>query len=98
MTKRRIGGSGFEGGYQDAKQAARQATGQKDTAKAGRYYRKSYLLTRELIDQVKETADAQGVGISEFVRWALTRTIDGVNAGDIEIPTETTEVKRIILD
>jgi len=93
MAKRGLGSSGFKGGFEDARQAARQATGQKDTARAGQYRRKSYLLTDELIRRVRDTAEAQKVGINELVRYALARTMDGIDRGEIVLPVRE-EIKR----
>jgi hypothetical protein len=68
---------------------------QQPASKAGRYYRKTYLLTEEIIERVKETANQYQVGHSEFVRWALTTILDEVEAGEREIPV-TVEEKRVI--
>jgi len=99
MTKKRTGGIGLTRGMDDAQrraiEQARKATGKKDSAKAGNYYRKSYLLTMDLIEAVKETAEAHQVGISEFVRWALTYVINGVQKGNLEIPTVEKTKRRI---
>jgi hypothetical protein len=64
-------------------------------SKAGQYYRKTYLLTEELIGRVKRVAGEQGVGHSELVRWALGTILDEVENGEREIPV-TVEEKRVI--
>jgi hypothetical protein len=64
-------------------------------SKAGRYYRKTYLLTEELIDGVKRIADLHQVGHSELVRWALQTVLDEVESGEREIPV-IVEEKRVI--
>ena len=64
-------------------------------SKAGRYYRKTYLLTQEIIERVKETANQNRVGHSEFVRWALTTIMDEIEDGSREIPV-TVEERRVI--
>ena len=64
-------------------------------SKAGRYYRKTYLLTEELIDGVKRVADQHRVGHSELVRWALQTILDEVEGGEREIPV-IVEEKRVI--
>lgn len=74
---------------------ARKAAGQKTPTKAGKYYRKSYLLTMDLISEVKQTAQDRGVGINEFVRWALTYVIQGIEEGSIQIPIEEETKRRI---
>ena len=68
---------------------------QQPASKAGRYYRKTYLLTEEIIDRVKETANQYQVGHSEFVRWALQTVLDEIKDGLRDIPV-TVEEKRVI--
>ena len=68
---------------------------QQPASKAGRYYRKTYLLTEELIEGVKRVADQHKVGHSELVRWALQTVLDEVEDGRREIPV-TVEEKRVI--
>lgn len=99
MAKKRTGGIGLTRGMDDAQRRAmghaRKATGKKNSAKAGAYYRKSYLLTEDLIEAVKETSKAHQVGISEFVRWTLTYVINGIDEGSIEIPTVEKTKRKI---
>jgi hypothetical protein len=64
-------------------------------SKAGQYYRKTYLLTEELIERVKRVANEQGVGHSELVRWALQTILDEVERDEREIPIAVQE-KRVI--
>ena len=64
-------------------------------SKAGQYYRKTYLLTQELIERVKQVADGQKVGHSELVRWALGTILDEVESGERQIPIAIEE-KRVI--
>jgi hypothetical protein len=64
-------------------------------SKAGQYFRKTYLLTEELIERVKQVANRQKVGHSELVRWALQTILDEVENGNREIPV-TVEEKRVI--
>ena len=68
---------------------------QQPASKAGRYYRKTYLLTEELIARVKQVADDQGVGHSELVRWALQTVLDEVEAGERDIPIIVEEKRTI---
>jgi hypothetical protein len=64
-------------------------------SKAGRYYRKTYLLTEDLIEGVKRVAGQHKVGHSELVRWALRTILDEVEGGKREIPV-IVEEKRVI--
>ena len=68
---------------------------QPPASKAGRFYRKTYLLTEEIIERVKETANQYRVGHSEFVRWALVTIMDEIEDGSREIPV-TVEERRVI--
>ena len=65
-------------------------------SKAGQYFRKTYLLTEELIERVKLVAGEQKVGHSELVRWALQTILDEVENGEREIPVAVEE-KRVIV-
>ncbi len=64
---------------------------QQPASKAGRYYRKTYLLTEELIDRVKQVANEYRVGHSELVRWALQTILDEIEAKEREIPITVKE-------
>ena len=64
-------------------------------SKAGQYFRKTYLLTEELIERVKQVANKHKVGHSELVRWALQTILDEVESEEREIPV-TIEEKRVI--
>jgi hypothetical protein len=64
-------------------------------SKAGRYYRKTYLLTEDLIDDVKRIADEHKVGHSELVRWALQTILNEIEEGARAIPV-IVEEKRVI--
>lgn len=102
MASRRTGRTGLTTGIEDAqrrrdtREQARIATGAKGPTRAGRFYRKSYLLTMDVIDGVKDAAEANQVGISEFVRWALVYVLDGLKSGEIEIPIREEVIKRRI--
>jgi hypothetical protein len=95
MAKKRLGSSGLLGGLEDAQRAGQQATGQRDTTRAGQYRRKSYLLTDDLVERVAGTAEAQRVGINELVRWALAYTLDGLDSGEIRLPVVEETRRRI---
>jgi len=64
-------------------------------SKAGQFYRKTYLLTEELVERVKQVADENKVGHSELVRWALQTVLDEIASGARQIPI-TVEERRII--
>jgi hypothetical protein len=68
---------------------------QQPASRAGRYYRKTYLLTEDLIARVKQVADEHRVGHSELVRWALQTVLDEIQTGEREIPV-IVEEKRVI--
>ncbi len=64
-------------------------------SKAGQFYRKTYLLTEELVERVKQVADENKVGHSELVRWALQTVLDEIASGARKIPI-TVEERRVI--
>lgn len=57
-----------------------------DTASAGKYKRKTYLLTEDLIDRIEKMADAEHVGLNELVRWLLDDSLGRVETGETELP------------
>jgi hypothetical protein len=67
----------------------------KPASRAGRYYRKTYLLTEDLIARIEQVANDHQVGISELVRWALGTMLEEVENGQREIPV-TVEEKHVI--
>jgi hypothetical protein len=67
----------------------------KSASKAGRYYRKTYLLTEELIGRIEQVANDHRVGLSELVRWALDTMLDEIENGQREIPV-TVEERHVI--
>ena len=94
MSKRRETVDIF-GGKLSGIGVAGEAQRRQPASKAGRYYRKTYLLTEALIERVKRLANEQGVGHSELVRWALGTILDEVEGGEREIPV-VVEEKRVI--
>jgi hypothetical protein len=68
---------------------------EKPASKAGRYYRKTYLLTEELIARIEQVANDHQVGLSELVRWALETVLDEVENRQREIPV-TVEERHVI--
>jgi len=94
MSKRRETVDIFGGKLSGIGVAGESQRGQ-PASKAGRYYRKTYLLTEELIDGVKRVAAQHQVGHSELVRWALQTILDEVEGGEREIPV-IVEEKRVI--
>jgi len=65
---------------------AGKAEKKEPASKAGQYYRKTYLLTQELIERIKQVADNHKVGHSELVRWALQTILDEVENDERQIP------------
>ena len=57
--------------------------------------RKTYLLPPDLIQRIEITAEEERVGISELVNFLLTTSLDLIESGQIEIPTQTAKRKII---
>ncbi len=72
-----------------------EAEEKQPASKAGQYYRKTYLLTEDLIQRVKQIADQYQVGHSELVRWALQTILDEISSGQREIPLSVREWRVI---
>ncbi|MFW6096955.1 MAG: hypothetical protein ACOC9Z_02710 [Chloroflexota bacterium] len=50
--------------------------------------RKTYLLTPEMVEHVAALAEAERVGINELVRFLLRASLEMVETGELEIPTQ----------
>ena len=58
--------------------------------------RKTYYLRPTTIDRIQVLAEQERVGISDFVEYALTRFLDMLDEGDIEMETKSKEVREIV--
>jgi hypothetical protein len=58
--------------------------------------RKTYYLRNATISRIQELADQERVGISDFVEYALTRFLDMMDEGEIEMETKVKEIREII--
>ena len=72
-----------------------QPTPTKRTRTKPKAVRKTYLLPPDLIQRIEITAEEERVGISELVNFLLTTSLDLIESGQIEIPTQTAR-RRII--
>ena len=72
-----------------------QPTSTKRTRTKPKAVRKTYLLPPDLIQRIEITAEEERVGISELVNFLLTTSLDLIESGQIEIPTQTAR-RRII--
>lgn len=59
------------------------------------YIRKTYLVTPELIERVKQTADREKVGQNELLRYLLTWALDELDEGNHHLPLEEEKSHRI---
>ena len=53
------------------------------------YVRKTYLLKPDMVEQIKRTAEENGVQVNELVRFLLGHVLAEFEAGKIELPLET---------
>ena len=60
-------------------------TAQRDTAKAGDFVRKTYLLTPDLVQRVEALAKQERVGINELVRYLLDTVLTQIEAGETSL-------------
>jgi len=72
-------------GWQDQIEPARESQ-----PPPASYKRKTYLITPAMITRVKATAKEHRVGQNELVRFLLGYALDQLNAGNLELPLETT--------
>jgi hypothetical protein len=66
-----------------------------DTAQAGQYRRKTYLMTDELIDRIEKLASEQRIGINEMHRYLVKIALEAIESGKHEIEVQV-EVKRTL--
>jgi hypothetical protein len=59
------------------------------------YTRKTYLVTSELIERVRVTAEREQVGQNELLRYLLTWALDQLDGGHHELPLEVEKSHRI---
>jgi hypothetical protein len=60
-------------------------TTSRDTAKAGEFVRKTYLLTPDMVQRVETLAKQERVGINELVRYLLDAALTKIEAGDVSL-------------
>lgn len=58
--------------------------------------RKTYYLRGTTITRIQELAEQERVGISDFVEYALTRFLDMLDEGEIQMETKVKEVREIV--
>lgn len=58
---------------------------ERDTAKAGDFVRKTYLLTPDMVQRVEALAKQERVGINELVRYLLDAALTKIEAGDVSL-------------
>jgi hypothetical protein len=54
------------------------------------YQRKTYLITPDMVQRIKDTAAHYRVGQNELVRFLLGQALDQLDAGRLELPLEET--------
>ena len=72
-----------------------QPTPTKRTRTKPKSVRKTYLLPPALIQRIEITAEEERVGISELVNFLMTTSLDLIESGQIEIPTQTAKRKIV---
>lgn len=66
-----------------------------DSRRAGRFNRKTYLITPELEDRIKALAEQERVGQNELVRYLLTYSLDKIASGEHELPTQPVQQQTL---
>jgi len=59
------------------------------------YIRKTYLISPELIERIKVTAEREQVGQNELVRYILAWALEQLDQGGLSLPVEVEKVHRI---
>lgn len=91
----KLGGEQPQGWRDQVGAEADQAPAKSDSAKAGQYLRKTYLLSPELVERIRTTAESEMVGQSELVRYLLSRGLSQIESGDHALPTKPVQQRTI---
>lgn len=65
------------------------------TPKVGRYYRKTFLITSELEDRIREMADKERVGQNELVRYLLAYSLAQIESGKHKLPAKPVQQRTL---
>jgi hypothetical protein len=68
---------------------------EKDSARAGVYKRKTFLITDEIEERVRLLADREHVGQNELVRYLLTWSLSQIESGKHRLPAEPVEKRTL---
>lgn len=66
-----------------------------DSRKAGKYNRKTYLLTPELEGRIKALAEHERVGQNELVRYLLSYALGSIESGEHQLPTQPVQQRTL---
>ena len=53
-----------------------------------KYTRRTYRITDDLHEKIREIAEREGVGLNDLVRYILQTFVQAYDAGEIELPVE----------
>jgi len=79
-------------GWRDQVEAPEEAPPSK---RAGRYYRKTYLITSDLEDRIRGMADQERVGQNELVRYLLAYALEQIESGKHKLPAEPVQQRTL---
>ena len=68
---------------------------EKESARAGVYKRKTFLITDEIEERVRMLADREHVGQNELVRYLLTWSLSQIESGKHRLPAEPVEKRTL---
>jgi hypothetical protein len=68
---------------------------EKESARAGVYKRKTFLITDEIEERVRLLADREHVGQNELVRYLLTWSLSQIENGKHRLPAEPVEKRTL---
>lgn len=66
-----------------------------DLISSGRRFKRTYSLPERLCDHLTSVAISYNVGVSDLVTYLLTRGVQQIEAGKLEIKTEPAALNRI---
>lgn len=66
-----------------------------ESRRAGKYNRKTYLITPALEERIRALADREQVGQNELVRYLLTYSLDKIETGEHSLNTKPVQQRTL---
>jgi hypothetical protein len=91
----KLGGEQPQGWRDQVGVEADAPTTPRESARAGQYLRKTYLLSPELVERIRSMAETEMVGQSELVRYLLNYSLSQIESGEHSLPTRPVQQRTL---